>query len=559
MLFSVKERYEAMRRLMLAFLMRQIENNDFSVLHKLYERAQIDNKKLLEKAHTIRNVFKQPSETIFSDMVYLIYDISETNTSVLDYFYEITCKLFSYKVNEYEKLLELYRLGNENKWVSFYEKTYCVDKKNYLLYLFHLFLPLYNHEDDELCESCLEIIPVINYSYLQTDQNLGDSTFIFNSEENIFDSTQFERYIDKRKEDLATYLSELYKEKVTADNLSLFISNTLKSKAEEQATPLSPTVDGIVTGCVGNILVEQFGGLPWYSSITNDGKKGYKLALNYQPNIDLIIHVYFKEYIKNKWINYYRDNEEGFSKIYLSRDCIPQDQNEVWTSIMYLYNIDVMCKLFNNIKDDYYLNFSWEKVQQQDIIARYNITLSEMEDTIKTLKTKLDVEKENSHVLREQFTDKRKADETALQFERTLSEFNKKLEKKDEEIIRLKRQLENKEEYIQLLANPDDPEIEQAIDISILQNKKYLFVGHAKEALPDLKKVFPNSLFMETEGFSLTGIQVDGIVMLIKYMSHSMYYKICSTPVLKNIPWVRCNTKNINSIYNKMMTLVEEL
>lgn len=123
---------------------------------------------------------------------------------------------------------------------------------------------------------------------------------------------------------------------------------------------------------------------------------------------------------------------------------------------------------------------------------------------------------------------------------------------KDEEIISLKHQLESKEEYIQLLLNQDYPEITQPIDVTLLQSKRYLFVGHANEALPELRKVFPNSIFMDSENTNISNIQVDGIVMLIKFMSHAMFYKVNSSGLTNNVPLVRCNTKNINTIYNKM-------
>ena len=116
--------------------------------------------------------------------------------------------------------------------------------------------------------------------------------------------------------------------------------------------------------------------------------------------------------------------------------------------------------------------------------------------------------------------------------------------------------MESKEEYTQLLLNKDDPDVTREIDVTLLQQKRYLFVGHANEALPELRRTFPNSIFMESEGATINNIQVDGIVMLIKYMSHAMFYKVNVSGLTKEIPIVRCNTKNINTIYNKMMDLL---
>ena len=57
---------------------------------------------------------------------------------------------------------------------------------------------------------------------------------------------------------------------------------------------------------------------------------------------------------------------------------------------------------------------------------------------------------------------------------------------------------------------------------------------------------------METDTMNLTGIEVDAVVMLIKWMSHSMFYKIKSIGNLRQTKTVICNTKNINTILQKI-------
>ena len=58
---------------------------------------------------------------------------------------------------------------------------------------------------EEMTQDYLESLFLINFAYLQTDQNLGDDKYVFNTEEKIFDSVQFERYISKRKVELAEF------------------------------------------------------------------------------------------------------------------------------------------------------------------------------------------------------------------------------------------------------------------------------------------------------------------------------------------------------------------
>ena len=39
---------------------------------------------------------------------------------------------------------------------------------------------------------------------------------------------------------------------------------------------------------------------------------------------------------------------------------------------MFMYNIDVFTKMFMNLLEDYYKNFSWEKIVNQGLSARYD-------------------------------------------------------------------------------------------------------------------------------------------------------------------------------------------
>ncbi len=548
---------EVLRRLMLLFLMEQVLTKDYSVLVKMYEMTRIDNEKMVNKAHTIRNIFASPSETIFSDMVYIIYEESKTNTAVFQYFYELVAPMFPKKVRQHEEMVKIYE-NTPEKVPDYLVDVYFDYQSSRLLYYFMLYIPLY-------LDNAIFVNSAVEYytkaaveaenRFLLTDKDIDDDIYVFNSEETIFPSVQFERYLEKRKEELATYLSELYNTKVTVDYLATFISKTLKSRAEATGCSVSDCVDSIVTRTVCNVLVEQYGGQTWYERITNDGKTGYQNAQKYKPNVDKIIRIYFKEFVKHEWRKYYKMHDEGFSKVFMSRDCVPESMKEAYLGIMYLYNIDVMCKLFNDVKDDYYLNFSWEKISNRDMIARYNLIISDLEDSIKSLNSRLAVALEEKDLLQCNYRQERHFDDMELNYERNISYLSKKIEKKDDEIISLRRELESKDEYIKLLVAQEDVEPEREIDIALLQQKRYLFVGYAKEALPELRRTFPNSIFMESEGTSLNNIQVDGIVMLIKYMSHSMYYKVTGASVAKTVPIVRCNTKNINTIYAKMMEL----
>ena len=89
-------------------------------------------------------------------------------------------------------------------------------------------------------------------------------------------------------------------------------------------------------------------------------------------------------------------------------------------------------------------------------------------------------------------------------------------------------------------------------DLDFLQSKRYLFAGHISEVITELKYKFPNSIFMESETMNLSGIEVDAVILLIKWMSHSMFYKIKSNGKMSKTKIIICNTKNIETILQKM-------
>ena len=85
-----------------------------------------------------------------------------------------------------------------------------------------------------------------------------------------------------------------------------------------------------------------------------------------------------------------------------------------------------------------------------------------------------------------------------------------------------------------------------------MYSKRYLFVGDALEAMPELKKYFPNSVFMQMATDNILGLKVDYVVILIKWTAHSMYYKVKDELTLKNILIINVNTKNINRVLLEM-------
>ncbi len=146
-------------------------------------------------------------------------------------------------------------------------------------------------------------------------------------------------------------------------------------------------------------------------------------------------------------------------------------------------------------------------------------------------------------------------------YKKEIGRLKKQLENKEHDLKKMEAQLKSMEEFVKILSvsgngSGDDNEAGTEIDIQKLQSKKYLFVGSVNEAMPGLKKDFPNSLFMNNESYSLKGIKVDKVVVFTGYVSHGMFYKIRNENRLKNVPVVWCNTKNKDIVYKRMQEAV---
>ena len=190
-------------------------------------------------------------------------------------------------------------------------------------------------------------------------------------------------------------------------------------------------------------------------------------------------------------------------------------------------------------------------------MCRPQSIISELEDKLKAVQDELDREKERYAQSQKQLIEKYSDNDRFVAYERQISKLNKIVDEKDAEIESLKQQLRSQEEFADLVKQEEDEFVaDKKMDMDLLKSKRYLFVGNVERHLPDLKKEFPGSVFMDTRSTNISGIKVDGVVLLTKYMGHPMYYKLRNTKEIRDLKWVYCNTKNIDVLHQKMMELV---
>ncbi|MDY2608058.1 MAG: hypothetical protein SOV90_09100, partial [Lachnospiraceae bacterium] len=325
----------------------------------------------------------------------------------------------------------------------------------------------------------------------------------------------------------------------------------MKSHSKNGEMPTRSGIVGQIEIFTRDIIANQNGGTSWYNAMTTtDNDKWYGESVLYVPDVDGLIRNYFKSYVAARYIELVMEKKQGFNKITLSKECIPESYAIVYQTILCMYEMDVLYKMFALMQKQYYKDFSWEKITNQDIATRYEDIISDLEQTITDKENRIKSLMQKNSTLSLQIT----AD-NSKQTAPIVAENNKLLkviEDRDSEIADLKRRLEYQELFISELNKPEVEEADKTYDLELLQSKRYLFVGHISDALPDLKYKFPNSIFMESETANISNIGVDAIVMLIKWMSHSMFYKVKATGALIDKKIIMCNTKNINTILQRM-------
>ncbi len=533
------------RLAMSIILLADINEHKYDKLQMLCETFKLSNEKVVKKIkqHN-RIILSIPSEQIYYDWLYVIIDESEYNENILNEFSNLSKNIFPQIYDGVKKIEDSFSRNEMSKCKDVINK---IDKQRVRIY-YLLFYLLYSDivTDIELIGLDYKKFIYSGRDILFASEKHQDEYLInFNTGEQVITSSQFKKYIKARRTELVEYMSEIFDDDISEFNLGEYLDEILSSKISENGVQVEFSLEGIIKTACRNILIEHGGGLDWYESITCRNKVSYVNNLGYKPNVDDIIEKYYIQLLR---YNYYQKGE--LSKVYLIRECKSESPLIDLISIMFMYNIDVFTQMFMNLLDDYYKNFSWEKIVNQEISARYGNIITTLENNIQSMKNSLERANAKIQIFSDQL--RKEKDSEIIPLERAAAEFEKKIEEKDKEIEKLKQQLRSRDEFIELLENADDREVSGAIDVQKLQTKRYLFVGNIKEAMPELHRKFSNSLFMENENFSLASIKVDMIVMLVKYMSHGMYYKIKATNTLSSIPVVMCNTKNIDTVYAVM-------
>lgn len=555
MILTKEQRKIGIKYNIMMVLTTDIHNKRYDELQQLYEALNLrTNEKLLCKLDEKRNIGEVFTNMIYVDALLVIADYMEDRPEIVSLFETLYSKRFSrvYKIFDGWKRQYSFsgRITNSKKHNLSAGEIYFL---HFLFYRSEVFtepdriLKGFSFENDN---------KYLNYSFFLSDRNIIDDKLYFCDDENDIDdfsledgdlviqSKFFERYLARRRNELADYLN------IDESQLAEYIHSEMKSHSKDGVSDIRKGTVGLIETFTKNIIAEHNGGMNWYNNMTTtDNSKNMDDGFHYIPDVNALITNYFKSYVITRYVEEMSKNHR-FTKLTLSRECIPSNYDTVYQAILCMYEMDVLYKMFSIMQKQYYRDFSWEKVTNQGLSMRYEDIISKLESIIKEKEDKINLLSKKNESLSLQITASNSKQTAPLVVEN--NKLLKEIEERDNTIDSLRNRLKYQEEFIAELSRNEIESQDSTYDLEVLKTKRFLFVGYFKEALPELKHLFPNSLFMDTETFSLSQIDVDSIVMLVKWMSHSMFYKIKSAGNLSQTKIIMCNTKNIDTILQKM-------
>lgn len=220
----------------LSLLTEDIKNNRYNELQQLYDVLNFkNNEKLVAKLSEERTIAESFTRSIYRDILYVIADYINTRPEISD----MVDVLYAKRCPKIKKVFI--------DWENQYKSTKTVVGKNFKMSLienFYLRFLLYRSDIITEPNKILKNFDFeedryqLNFRFLMSDKNPFDNALIFCTEadelnkyiqgdrgekELVLSSKFFDRYLIKRKKELADYLN------IKEDDLGNYIHNEMKS------------------------------------------------------------------------------------------------------------------------------------------------------------------------------------------------------------------------------------------------------------------------------------------------------------------------------------------
>ena len=544
------------------------ERDGIEQLKKIFLSSLLTPRDVLAQARKPQYRSGNVKSSIYEDIQYALYVemCNNKNSRLFDSVYECATKLMKnyFSLNEYKLIVRAIRNGAD--------KSYVVTQnlKNTILF----FCLWY---DDVPVGPLVRKSMMTQYGYLKSSKNVDSSDYEYgildyytldimstSGEDEfrsipIMESNAYKECWGKVIDKLIDYIKLRYgSDNVTKENLSSIIAKHVHTALDsdvktqfifqKQMNYLDETIFsainwvGIQNYHFSEDLLHAIMGETAYGS--------YAKYVNHHPNVDTLIELAFQTYIQPYSLN----NHGQITRIILRKEITPRIVNNIeafYDRIVGLYYIDCLYKVVEQYRDEYYYNFPWfYDIEKQDALIEATITDKQSDDK----KQKDDYTELNAQYERE----RKRVNEVCKKHAHELAEKDRAISAQTNEIEKLRAQLQIQQEFYSLASAAEELDITESLDISSLYGKRFLFVGKLYDSNAKLKQTFPTSTFMETDTANIKSLKVDGVVLLIRNMSHSMYYKVMQSNQFAELPKIYCNSRNINNIYQAMLNGAEK-
>ena len=512
--------HEYFRLQAMSILFSGITSGNFVILKKACEYAHVTNQEIYDSSYTNISDIKAgyPDLCIFFDMMYVIGEKAKKDCQISHY-------IMWLKGLE-DGLPEKQVPRNFQDYINFYNSP---------KFLEHLMESDFAIEMKKIVEDKLSVF----YGKM----NRGLDIYKFNDGDSVLTSIQYARYLEKRYDELAKYVETIVKHPVDKDSVFEELLECYNGNTIGLARMITAGANA-----VSDIKDFRFAGTDIRKSIT-------------ASDIKELVKSWMCGFILFEMDKYKKEHHEDISKLYLARKMIPAPER-VYNDVGFMCERLIMDKKANRLVDEKYRNFTWESVIKGSDAQKSQDTIDELRCALDTCQQKLKTANESLDICREKIVGLQKKTTTvkdSSEMGHIERRYENMLAERDEEIARLQRELNSREQYIEIISTPaSESQKEEAINPDIMYTKKYLFVGVIRDEFIELKRKFPNSVFMETAHYNAANVKVDMIVYLIPNMSHALFYKVQNTNSLNDVRRIYCNNRSVNNVLLNIYTALME-
>ena len=526
-------------------------------LKKIFMASAITPKDIVAEArkHHLRG--GNIKDAIYEDIQIALYtEIRDNpNSKIVDAVYDSAQAFFKYyyNLNEYKQFALDVRAGKEDSFEYgadvFYSFVY--------FFLWYECVPLSVNMQRTMK---LQYQQLVKQTQVESEDVNTDILYGCSYGDNtpIIESKMYASCVDTVMQKLVEFLAVRYpSDKITTDTLCDFIEKKLHCGVHwdfKNHNIFSDSIDlysESIMSAVRWVGVDRHKmSMDILPNVMGDYSFNAAKLMNYHPNVQRLIHLAFQANIRP-----YQFGKNGKLTRAVLRDNITaritNNIGEFYNNIVNLYYEDCLFKAIEYYRDEYYYNFPWfYDIEKYDVLAETADEEEQPKEPIKADDGYAELNRQYEH-------ERKRVNELSKKHAHELAEKDRAIAGQMTEIEKLQNQLQIQQDFFNLASAAEEPDVTEALDISSLYGKRFLFVGKLYESNAKLKQTFPTSIFMETDTANIKNLKVDGIVFLIRNMGHSMYYKVMQNNQFAELPKIYCNSRNINNIYQSMLNGVE--